>query len=512
VNQRQFKIISFLLGLALMCIVVMQIVWVRTMVANSKKELLRQFSEALTNTSNELQRLEDTKRVSQNIMEGLDQNQLQSQFSNINVSSTTRKNNQGTKVRDTSFTIIQYDSSSDNKNRILIKKVQNYGDGDYTDSVFTKVILSDTQVKINDRMKNIDSLIKKLVVEFEKKDIDIRERINEKQVTEVLTKELHKKGLDVPFEFAVFNNKTKPLIYSKGYIADTSHLIMPLFMQDVYRKKSFLTAYPSNLSAYIWSNLKDQLSLSIIFTVLILAIFIITFRAILKQKKISEIKNDFINNMTHELKTPIATISLIIDALKNPLVKNNADQYNSYMNVLKEENDRLNGHVESVLQVALLDQGNLELNYSEIDVVNLIKNCIENFKMQIQNKGATVNIKGSTISKIQADVFHITNVFNNLIDNALKYSKEKCEVEIHIKEENNLISISVKDNGIGMTKEVQKKIFDKFYRAEGGNIHTVKGFGLGLSYIRSIVEAHQGSIEVHSELNNGSEFIVKLKK
>lgn len=482
------------------------------MVANSKKELLRQFSEALTNTSRELQRLEDTKRVSQNIMESLNQNQLQSQFSNINVSSTTLKNKVGSKIRDTTFTIIQYDSSSDNKNRILIKKVQNYGDGDYTDSVFTKVILSDSQIKINDKMKNIDSLIKKLVIEFEKKDIDIRERINEKEVNNVLAKELIKKGLDIPFEFAVFNNKSKPLIFSKGYIADTSHLIVPLFMQDVYRKKSFLTAYPSNFSAYIWSNLKNQLSLTIIFTVLILVIFIITFRALLKQKKISEIKNDFINNMTHELKTPLATISLIIDALKNPLVKNNLEQYDSYMNVLKEENNRLNGHVERVLQVALLDQGKLDLNYSEIDLVVLIKKCIENYKLQIQNKNAEITIIGAPSLKIQADLFHLTNAFNNLIDNALKYSKDKCEVQITIQEAEGLAIISFKDNGIGMTKEVQKKVFDKFYRAEGGNIHTVKGFGLGLSYIKSILEAHNGTIEVESELNKGSEFIVKLKK
>ncbi len=509
-NRRQFKFISFLLGTALLCIIAVQAIWVNTLISNSKKEFNRVFTEAMNNASSELQRLEELKLVGNKMNDLMGEAISKHHLNNVSVSTVTNKNEISLKARDTSFTIIKVDTNSSLPNKkITIKKVQNYGGGNYTDSVFTHVTISNTESKMKGRVKNIDSLIKQIMLDFEQKEISIADRTDTNQIRSVLKKELELKGLKTNFEFAVYDVNNQKLLSSPGFNENAGSLLTPLFMRDVFRKKSFLHAYPTQLNAYVWTNLKAALILTIIFTIFILIIFFITFRSILDQKKISEIKNDFINNMTHELKTPIATISLAIDAINNPLVKYDPPKLDSYTQILKEENKKLNDHVERVLQMALLDKGELLLDKKQTNVLALINSCVDNYKLQIQKKNAKVTVTGEE-TFLNADEFHLSNVFNNLLDNALKYSNNDCAINIVIEKKGGHTIIRFADNGIGIEAAVQKKIFDKFYRVEGGNLHGTKGFGLGLSYVRSIIEAHGGTIEVRSELNKGSEFIIKL--
>jgi two-component system phosphate regulon sensor histidine kinase PhoR len=233
----------------------------------------------------------------------------------------------------------------------------------------------------------------------------------------------------------------------------------------------------------------------------------------LRQKKLSEIKNDFINNMTHEFKTPIATISLAVDAIRNEKVQGDREKLKYFGDIIKEENQRMNRQVETILKSALMDRQEVQLNQKPLHVHTIINDVADNFILRLQEKNGTLetNLK-ATNDLINGDEVHISNLVNNLMDNAVKYSKENVPPKICLSTTSNNKSffIKIEDNGIGMTKETVKRIFEKFYRAHTGNIHNVKGFGLGLSYVKTVVEAHDGQIKADSTLGKGSCFTIEL--
>jgi len=244
---------------------------------------------------------------------------------------------------------------------------------------------------------------------------------------------------------------------------------------------------------------------------IILTAFGVTVRSLLNQKKLSEIKSDFINNMTHEFKTPLATISLAVDALNNERVLHDPDKMQYFRGIIKEENKRMNKHVETILQAALLERQELQLNLQKLHVHDLIQQVMENYHLQFHDKNAQVELLLNAKSDlIEADEVHFTNLISNLVDNAIKYSKENLHIRITTHCTNKNVVIRVDDNGIGMSKESVKRIFEKFYRAHTGNIHNVKGFGLGMSYVKTVIDAHKGKIKVESTLGKGSSFIVEM--
>jgi len=233
----------------------------------------------------------------------------------------------------------------------------------------------------------------------------------------------------------------------------------------------------------------------------------------LRQKKMSEIKNDFINNMTHEFKTPLATISLAVDALKNEKVMSNPDKMTYFSSIIKEENQRMNRQVETILKAALMEKQEVQLMLRPLHVHQVIKEVTGNFILQLEDKKGKADIELKAENDlIDADEVHLSNLINNLIDNSIKYSKDNVPPEIRIitTSDEKKIYIRLEDNGIGMGRETVKRIFEKFYRAHTGNIHNVKGFGLGLSYVKTMVEAHGGEIKVDSTLGKGSAFNIEL--
>ncbi len=226
-----------------------------------------------------------------------------------------------------------------------------------------------------------------------------------------------------------------------------------------------------------------------------------------KQKKISDIKSDFINNMTHEFKTPIATISLATDTMSSPKILDDEKEIKHYLQIIRQENKRMNKQVEHVLQMALIENNNFQLDLRLTDAHQAIDNVIRAADVSIKKKeGRIVSILRARCSTIPLDEIHFANVMTNIIDNAIKYNENPPDILIETYNKNDLLYIRVSDNGIGMNREVQKHIFDKFYRKPEGNIHNVKGFGLGLSYVKAIVEAQGGTISVSSEPRNGSTF------
>ncbi|MEI9945908.1 MAG: HAMP domain-containing sensor histidine kinase [Chitinophagaceae bacterium] len=259
--------------------------------------------------------------------------------------------------------------------------------------------------------------------------------------------------------------------------------------------------------------LRIRIATAILFTIIIIAAFYLTVRTMLRQKKLGEIKNDFINNMTHEFKTPIATISLAVDAMKNEKVINNTEKINYFRSIIKEENQRMNRQVETILRASQLDKQEADLNLRPLHVHEVIKEVVDNFALQLEEKqGKAEVLLNASSDVINADEVHFSNLINNLIDNAVKYSKDDTPLQLKITTQSNAknITIRVDDNGIGMNKETVKRVFEKFYRAHTGNIHNVKGFGLGLSYVKSMVVAHGGDVKVESVLGKGSTFTIDL--
>jgi two-component system, OmpR family, phosphate regulon sensor histidine kinase PhoR len=269
----------------------------------------------------------------------------------------------------------------------------------------------------------------------------------------------------------------------------------------------------SDFNSFIVRSLGWMIAGAIIFTLMIVAAFYVTVRTLLRQKKLSEIKSDFINNMTHELKTPLATISLAVDAIRNQKVVDDKEKFDYFSRIIKDENKRMNKQVETILHAALLDKQEYRLNLHPLKVNETLHDIIDNFKLQLDEKHGKIDSQfNAGNDTILADEIHFSNMVSNLLDNAIKYSKEDMPVQINVCTQNTgkHIKIRIEDNGIGMTKETLNRIFEKFYRAHTGNIHNVKGFGLGLSYVNAMVDAHKGKIKAESTPGKGSIFTVEI--
>lgn len=370
-------------------------------------------------------------------------------------------------------------------------------------------MFADDDFSTPEERAEVYEVFEKMIREIEVMDTD---EIGEKELRSVISEALVNKGILEQFEFSlrhITDRGSKTIVQSADFNPKEKSFKGDLSAKKIFRNNKYLSLQFPGESAVMMSEIKGSALLSVFFSLLILSAFYYTMRLIRKQKKLSEIKSDFVNNMTHELKTPIATISLALDAMSNPIVKNNEAQFSTYSRILKEENRKLNTHVERVLQMSLLEKGELQLARRPVPLATLIRNSISSYHLQATVKKAEITFSepGDDLV-IEGDELHLQAVINNLLDNALKYSGEGCRISIRAARNEKMILLSVKDNGIGMSREEAGRIFEKFYRAQGGNLHDVKGFGLGLSYVKSVVEAHNGSIRVESAKGSGSEFII----
>lgn len=362
----------------------------------------------------------------------------------------------------------------------------------------------------------------------QRNQLSLSERIDIKYLDKLLKDEMIASGTDIPYNYGVYQKSMNDFIILDNHyvvaIGQTnnkmsgggvnkllaSNFHVPLFPElDQYRGELHLH-FPDKRKT-IWASVIGNLLASTLFTAIILFCFSYTIFEILRQKKVSEMKNDFINNMTHEFKTPIATISLATDSILSPMMKDKPELIQKFGNIIKQENRRMNHQVEKVLQMALIDRQDYKLNKQPINVHDIIQNVVGNFLIQVEQKGGTLEVHPTATNPfISGDLIHITNLIQNLLDNANKYTPEKPKIQVSTRNHAGFIQIQIQDNGIGIPKESQKFIFDKFYRVHTGNVHDVKGFGLGLSYVKAMVEAHGGSIHVHSEPGKGSTFTVEL--
>lgn len=345
-------------------------------------------------------------------------------------------------------------------------------------------------------------------------DKPLAQRVNFKQLDHFLKQELLNNGIDIPYHFSVTDRDGKEVYRCSDYVREGSEPIYSqiLFKNDPPARMGFVNIFFPTMGDYIFSSVKFMIP-SIIFTLVLLVTFIFTIYVIFRQKKLTEIKNDFINNMTHEFKTPISTISLAAQMLNDPAVGKSPVMFKHISGVINDETKRLRFQVEKVLQMSMFERQKATLKKKELDANELINGVINTFRLKVEKYNGTIESDlNADDPAVFVDEMHFTNVIFNLLDNAVKYRKPEGELSLKVRtwNETGKLLISIEDNGIGIKKENLKKIFDKFYRVHTGNLHDVKGFGLGLAYVKKIIMDHKGTIRAESELNVGTKFIISI--
>jgi signal transduction histidine kinase len=343
-------------------------------------------------------------------------------------------------------------------------------------------------------------------------DLPVEERIDREKVDAYLMNALQERGILLPFQFGIYNSKNKLVMATTGYKEDEAVTTYQnrLFPNDLHPSANHISLYFEERSNYIKESMQMVIP-TVLFTLIVILSSIYTISIIIRQRKVDEIKNDFINNMTHEFKTPISTISLASQMLKDPTISKTPRTLQHISSVIHDESKRLSFQVEKVLQMAIFEKGNSGLKVKKMDINEMIRNVTNNFRLKVENKeGKIIEKLEAKSSMVYVDEVHFTNVIFNLLDNAVKYRQGTPILHVKTWNRENGVVISIRDNGMGISKDNLKRIFEKFYRVPTGNLHNVKGFGLGLAYVKKIVEDHGGTITAESELNVGTKFEIFL--
>ncbi len=400
-------------------------------------------------------------------------------------------------------------TSPDNQGKIVVLDNQD-SDGSVTGSSY--VSNEELRAWAKKRSIELSRMNDQMIAELYQNEKSLK--ISKEEVEYALNRAFMFSPVNPAFEFAILRNgKIEFGNFRKAGKNDfiRSRYKENLFQDNIVHQDIALSVVFPDRTTYVLGSMAWMLGGSLLFSLIILATFALSLFFIIRQKKISEMKSDFINNMTHEFKTPIATISLAADTITNPKVINDEQGIRHFIGMIKKENSRMDKKVETILQMASLDKKEIHFRFENLSLHEIIEHAVDTVDIIIRQRNGRVTLKlYAQEPVINGDSEHVFNLVNNLLDNAIKYSPESPDITIETKNSGNGIVMSVSDRGIGMTRSVQSRIFERFYRQASGNVHDVKGFGLGLNYVRAIVEAHKGTIEVSSEPGKGSRFDVYL--
>lgn len=346
---------------------------------------------------------------------------------------------------------------------------------------------------------------------------DFMDRLDVHLLDSLIRQELLDRGVKADYTYGVYGPKQNALIVKVDERnEDPNHIYgsdlkVRLFPNDLIREDHYLHLFFPGKKGYLLRTMGPMLGTSALFILIMIFVFAAAINIIYRQKKVSEIKNDLVNNMTHELKTPISTIALACEALNDPAIDKTPEQMRTFVGMIRDENKRLGILVENVLQSAVVDTGNMKLKRVELDLHQLLNDVVKNMSMKAANLNGRIETDlRAEAPLVKVDRIHMTNVFNNLLDNALKYMRNEPHIVVSTRSDLNGMTVHIKDNGVGIDRAHQKKIFDKLYRVPTGNVHNVKGFGIGLSYVKAVLEIHGGSINVSSQPGVGSTFKIYI--
>ena len=501
-------IVTVFLSLTMLALVGLQAYWIKHSIESKQTQMGLVVNQVLSDISNELEQNEAVLQILEELQSPLFWRQSRSVW---NFRMDFRSSPNGMMRED-----IRLDGSTNttvetvNDSVLVIldeKRIQN--DTSMAPAMNPEQIRAKLNKSLKEQQAFVDKIIRKMLAEEE----DIEERISKSQIETLLRIKLTEKGVNMPFEYAVYEEGKPPIFQSGNFneYEDCPYYRTALFLKRIFDRPTFISVYFPDERKNLVKSMGILGGTSLLITVFTLMLFSLALYIIFKQKKLSEMKNDFVNNMTHELKTPISTISLASQMLSDRTIPDEQKNLSHISRIIRTESRQLSTQVERVLQMAIFDHGQLKLKEQELDLHEIIETVAQNFLLQIERRqGKLEFLPEAENSVITGDSVHMTNVVSNLLENAMKYTGRSPEITIATRNQEGAVLVSVRDNGIGISKENQKRIFDKFYRVPTGNVHNVKGFGLGLSYVKLIVEEHHGTIRIKSEPNKGSLFVIQL--
>lgn len=522
-NKFVFRLLVVLMSLSLLGIIFVQVYWFNTSFENNEEQFKFHVKQVLGNVAQKLQQKEEYAFYSK-YNKAKDSSSTAPKEDDLLEYGYYQRNAKTNQTIVYSNSIVSqdydifstfFDKNSDSiklKNFISKRKTEIFNNNSLDNNVIQKNKIADLTIEKAGSMDILNSA----QFEIQYKDIaatfPIQERISIIELNEILANELEEYGIKTPFEFNVYSKGLATKIKSERFRFDKyATYSIPIFVDNENTTNyQLLLSFPQK-KKFLFSEILAITLLSIVFTLIIIIAYANALHQLIKQRHISEIKTDFINNMTHEFKTPIATINLALDAIKNPKVIDDKEKVFRYLQMIRDENKRMHAQVENVLRISKLEKKELDINKENLDIQEIIEDAIEHVHLIIEDREGVITTHFNAVrtSALLSDV-HFTNVMVNILDNAIKYSAEAPEIDIYTENIKDSILIKVQDKGLGMSKVAQKRIFEKFYREHTGDIHNVKGHGLGLAYVKRIVEDHNGQIFVESEKGKGSTFIIKI--
>ncbi|MCF6128697.1 HAMP domain-containing histidine kinase [Flavobacterium sp. AS60] len=521
-NKLFFRLLVILMSLSLIGIILVQVYWFDKSFENNEEQFKYHVKQVLGNVAVKLQKNEQYSyyEMYNRLKDSTGKAPQKSDFLEFGYYQRDSRTNEtiiysnSINSEDYGISASFFDKKLDSvklKNYTAKRKTEIYND-DIDNSSIKQTVAPDIKIEKSGRLDLLDNAQFEIVY----KDIaavkPIQERVSNEMMQKLLSEELKEYGVKTPFEFNVYSNGLATKIKSEHFRYDKSSTYsIPIFIDnDGNNKYQLLLTFPQK-KKFLFSELIGICILSIIFTLIIVIAYSSALNQLIKQRQISEIKTDFINNMTHEFKTPIATINLALDAMKNPKVIEDKEKVLRYMQMIKDENKRMHAQVENVLRISKLEKRELDINKESNNIHEIIEDAIEHVNLIVEDRNGTITTHfDATRTSVLLNDVHFTNVIVNILDNAIKYSPEEPIIDIQTENVKDFVIIKIKDQGSGMSKAAQKRIFEKFYREHTGDLHNVKGHGLGLAYVKRIVDDHNSEIFVESEKGKGSTFIIKV--
>lgn len=523
-NKYRFRLLVGVMSFSLIGIIAVQLYWIVSSYRNNEEQFMYHVQQVLSNVANTVQQGEATdfyrkyNELKDSIGTSPKQGELK-QYLIVERNPTTNEQifySNTLILEDYNLRGSLFDKNADSlkiKNFVSQRKTEIFRGNDFDRQ--DGGLKSNYPDEVIEKSGNLD-ILESAQFEIFFKDIvalrPIDERISNDKLKTILDASFKQYGIGAKYEYALYNKGLSTKIKSEDFVYEegSSYSVSIFGDNEGKNKYQLFVSFPEK-SKYLFSSLLGISFLSVLFTVVIIAAYFNAINQLIRQKQISEIKTDFINNMTHEFKTPIATINLALDAIKNPKVINDAEKVGRYLQMIRDENKRMHAQVENVLRISKLEKREFDVEKETMDVHEIIETAIDHVALIIQDRGGEINLH---LDAKRADVlgndFHFTSVMVNILDNAIKYSPEQPIIDVYTENVKDFILIKVKDHGIGMSKNAQKRIFNKFYREHTGDLHNVKGHGLGLAYVLQIVENHNSQVYVESEKGKGSTFIIKM--
>lgn len=522
-NRLFFRLLVLLMSLSLIGIILVQVYWFNSSFKNNEEQFGFHVRQVIGNVAEKIQKQEAYSFLNkyEKLKDSIGKDPQKSdllEFYYVQKNNATNETiiySNSIIAEDYSISSSFFDKKLDSvKSRSFSSKrvTEVYNNNQIDNSDISASLKPDTKIE---KIGNVD-ILQNAQFEISFRDVasamPIQERITKERLQRLLQNELDEYGVYTAFEYGIYNNGLATKIRSDKFRnSGKSTYSTPIFTDNEGQSKySLYLSFPQK-KKFLFSDLIGITVLSIIFTLIIIIAYSSALNQLIKQRQISEIKTDFINNMTHEFKTPIATINLALDAIKNPKVRDDPEKRERYLQMIRDENKRMHAQVENVLRISKLERKELEITKESSDIHDMIEDAIEHVNLIIEDRGGEIITHlDATRRTVLLNDMHFTNVLVNVLDNAIKYTPDIPLIEVFTENVKDFVIIKIKDNGQGMSKIAQKRIFEKFYREHTGDLHNVKGHGLGLAYVKKIVEDHNGQIFVESEKGKGSTFIIKL--